>query len=154
MEPRRAYGVWVDAEGASELSAACELTVRPGLIYAGVCRTQPLGKHLAHSTIGSLTLMKNLAAILRPAWRLETVAGKTDAKLTETGRQRLRDWMNDHLIVRWTTLRPGVDEAELLGSLDPPLRLVGWRPELTPVRAYIRNNRAELDRVQRGAAWR
>lgn len=149
-EPQRIYAIWLDQSGAAELSDACGLPIAEGLIYAGVCRTQPLNKHLLHRTIGSFTLMKNLAALFRDQWSLQTVRGKTDAKLTEDGRRRLSDWMDAHLMVSWAPIPDRRAESDVLALLDPPLRLVGWGAEITPLRELVRQQRAVLDRPQRG----
>src|SRR5436305_12894169 len=60
------YAVWLDAAGAAELSAHTPEPIRAGVVYAGECKKrQSVRRHLMHNDIGSLTLMKNLAAILR-----------------------------------------------------------------------------------------
>ena len=113
-----------------------------GIVYAGECPTQSLRRHLAHSDIGSLTLMKNLAALLRQPWHLSAVEG---ARVREPGRQRLLDWMSDHLTATATPAPDNVAFKKALAELDPPLRLIGWRPQRTELRAYVKQERAELD---------
>lgn len=131
------YAVWVDAAGAAELSNAAGKTVEPGILYAGECPTQSLRRHLAHSNIGSLTLMYNLAALLRTSWRL-TGSG---LKLDEPGRTRLLNWMSEHLTATFVPGSAVPTFRELLVELDPPLRLQGYRPARTPLRMKIREER-------------
>ena len=133
------YAVWVDRNGAAELTAACGITVGPGLLYAGVSHGQSLRTHLRHSDIGSLTLMKSLAALLRTEWDL--TATSNGRRLHDPGRERLRQWMRTHLTVTWSTAAPDDDD---LAGLDPPLRLTGHRPDRTPLRAHLTVQRRQL----------
>jgi hypothetical protein len=59
------YAVWVDRSGANDLTAVSPEPIREGIIYVGECVEQGAHRHLAHNQIGSLTLMKNLAALFR-----------------------------------------------------------------------------------------
>src|SRR4051794_20517976 len=64
------YAVWVDDIGAAELSTAAPEPIQSGIVYAGECVTQSARRHLMHNNIGSFTLMKNVAALLREPWSL------------------------------------------------------------------------------------
>jgi hypothetical protein len=136
------YAVWLDHGGARDLSSHTPTPVAPGIIYAGKCPTQSLRRHLAHSDIGSLTLMKNLAALFRRPWGLRAVEGN---RLHEPGRQALLAWMADHLTATATPAPPDIDFKRALVDLDPPLRLIGWQPERTELRSLVKQERAELD---------
>ena len=141
--PGFVYAVWLDDSGADELSAAAPEPIPAGIVYAGECVTQSVRRHLMHNNIGSLTLMKNLAAILREPWSL--CAQRRGTHLVEPGRRKLLDWMDDHLTATIARRTPEVPTAEVLAALDPPLRLKGWRPERTSLRQHITGQRSIFD---------
>lgn len=145
-EPNVYYAVWVDTSGADDLSAASPDPIVAGIVYVGECVTQSPRRHLAVSgrDIGSLTLMKNLAALFRDDWTLR--AERRGSTLREPGRDKLRAWMRDHLTATVAPRHPDVPTKELLALLDPPLRIEGWRPEKTDLRQYLTEQRARLDR--------
>ena len=136
------YAVWLDKAGAAELSAHTPEPVRPGIVYAGECVTQSVRRHLMHNDLGSLTLMKNLAAILREPWSLR--AERRGDHLVEPGRRKLLDWMDDHLTATIAPRAKDISTRDVLAALDPPLRLVGWGPERTPLRRHISEQRSVL----------
>jgi hypothetical protein len=136
------YAVWVDEKGAEELSAVSPEQVKAGIVYVGECIDQSARRHLAHRQIGSLTLMKNLAALFRESWQLRAI--KKGNKLEEPGLQSLRTWMVEHLTATSTNRHPDVPIEQVLAALDPCLRLMGWRPEQTALRKHLAEQRAEL----------
>jgi hypothetical protein len=136
------YAVWVDASGADDLSAVSPEPIREGIVYVGECVEQSARRHLSHSQIGSLTLMKNLAALFRESWRLRTT--RKGERLEEPGLRSLRNWMAAHLTATVATRHPDVRTADVLATLDPCLRLAGWRPERTVLRKHLTEQRAEL----------
>ena len=138
------YAVWVDEAGAAELSAAAPEHIGAGIVYIGECIEQTVRRHLAHRQIGSLTLMKNLAAVFRTSWRLS--ATNRGAKLQEPGLTRLRDWMSEHLTATVAARHPDVRTKDVLAAIEPPLRIEGWRPERGPLKVFLTEQRAELSR--------
>jgi hypothetical protein len=139
------YAVWVDRQGAQDLSAVSPEPVREGIVYVGECVDQSARRHLAHRQIGSLTLMKNLAALFRESWRLH--ATRKGERLEEPGLQRLRAWMDEHLTATTAARHPHVQTKEVLAALDPCLRIEGWGPERTVLRIRLTEQRAELSRA-------
>lgn len=140
------YAVWVDADGADDLSSVSPEPISDGIIYVGECIDQSVRRHLAHNQIGSLTLMKNLAALFRESW--EPRATRKGEKLEEPGLQRLRVWMVDHLTATTAPRHPEVLTKQVLAALDPCLRIAGWRPERTVLRKHLLiQQRAELCRT-------
>lgn len=139
-EPGYVYAVWLDDDGARELSNASGLHIASGIVFVGECTTQRLRRHLAHNNIGSLTLMYNLAALLRDAWSLTGRSGKLD----EPGRTRLLDWMSTHVSATYAPSDPDYPIREILSKLDPPLRLLGFGAQRTPIRERIRDERRRL----------
>jgi hypothetical protein len=137
------YSVFLDESGARELTAAAGIPVREGLVYAGECRKQTVHRHLMHADIGQLTLMKNVAALLRRSWGL--TASRKGAVLDEPGRSQVVDWTRRHLRVAVVDLDPDVRFGDLLARLDPSMRLIGWGPDRTALRKYIRQERSALD---------
>jgi hypothetical protein len=137
------YAVWIDPSGAEDLSAVAPEPIRPGIIYAGECVTQSVQRHLAHTDIGQLTLMKNLAALFRDDWGLR--AERRGSKLTQPGREKLLIWMSDHLTVTTAPRREDVRWKSVLTELDPPLRIEGWRPDKTSLRRHLTEQRAIFD---------
>lgn len=144
-EPNVLYAVWVDDSGADELSAVTPDPIAPGIIYVGECVVQTPRRHLASRDIGSLTLMKNLAALFREPWGL-TATGR-GSRLLEPGRTKLREWMGTHLRATVAPRHPGAPTKQVLSLIDPPLRIEGWRPERTNLRRLLTEQRAELDRA-------
>ena len=138
------YAVWVGETGAAELSAASPEPIRAGIVYVGECVTQTVRRHLAHRQIGSLTLMKNLAAVFRTQWRL--TATNRGAKLNEPGLSLLREWMSEHLTATVAARHPDVVTKDVLSALDPPLRIEGWLPQRGPLKVFLTEQRAELSR--------
>lgn len=53
--------------------------------------------------------------------------------------------MSDHLTATGTPAPADVEFRKALVELDPVLRLIGWQPERTKLRTYIKQERAELD---------
>jgi len=141
--PNHWYAVWVDPAGAAELSAVSPEPVRAGIIYAGECVTQSARRHLMHNNIGSFTLMKNIAALLREEWALR--ADRRGDNLVQPGRQKLLDWMSDHLTATVAPRRDDVRWKDVLTARDPPLRLEGWRPDRTDLRRRLTAQRAIFD---------
>jgi hypothetical protein len=138
------YAVWVDRSGASDLTAVSPEPIREGIVYVGECVEQSAHRHLAHNQIGSLTLMKNLAALFRESWRLQ--ATRRGERLEEPGLQRLRSWIGGHLTATVSARDPEVRTADVLAALDPCLRIAGWDPERTVLRKHLTEQRAELRR--------
>lgn len=138
------YAVWVDDSGADDLSAVSPEPIRAGIVYVGECIKQSVHRHLAHNQIGSLTLMKNLAALFRESWRLQATGN--GEKLEEPGLRDLRKWMIEHLSATCAARHPEITTKHVLAVLDPCLRIAGWRPERTVLRKHLTEQRAELSR--------
>lgn len=114
-------------------------------MYVGECVDQSVHRHLAHNQIGSLTLMKNLAALFREAWKLRT--SRKGEKLEEPGLGDLRRWMAKHLTATIAPRHSEVATKQVLAALDTRLRIAGWRPEPTVLRKHLTEQRAELGRA-------
>jgi hypothetical protein len=130
--------------GATDLSAVSPEPIRAGIVYVGECIKQSVHSHLAHNQIGSLTLMKNLAAMFRESWRLQ--ATRSGERLEEPDLRRLREWMVEHLTATCAGRHPDVSTKQVLAVLDPCLRIAGWRTERTVLRKHLTEQRAELSR--------
>lgn len=143
------YSWWVDDEGAAALSAGLGLTLKPGLVYAGLAGATrwPSGQqsrntlwlriatmHLAGNHEFS-TFRRTLGAIL--------AAGNGSTQVNE---QRLSQWMKVHLRVITVPLEDrdelGRVEKRVLGALDPPLNLQGM--SATPLRQRLKVLRREV----------
>jgi len=138
------YAVWVDDSGADGLSAVSPEPIEAGIVYVGECMKQSVHRHLLHSQIGSLTLMKNLAALFRESWRLQATG--SGERLEEPGLRRLREWMIEHLTATCAARHPEVSTKQVLAVLDPCLRIAGWHPESTVLRKHLTEQRAALSR--------
>ncbi|QJY50705.1 hypothetical protein HOP40_17800 [Pseudonocardia broussonetiae] len=136
------YSWWVDATGAADLSAGLGLTVRPGLIYAGLAgatrwpsgkrSTNTLWSRIAGMHLGGRhefsTFRRTLGSVLASAHGAVTI-----------DEEALTRWMNQHLAVRVAVV-PDADalgrlERDVLGVIDPPLNLKGMTG--TPVRSRL-----------------
>jgi hypothetical protein len=142
------YSWWVDAAGAADLSRGLGLTVRAGLIYAGLAgatrwpsgkqSTNTLWSRIAGMHLGGnhefSTFRRTLGAVLANATDSDSI---DEAALTA--------WMHEHLKV----LAVPYPDADTLGSLeeavltalDPPLNLQGMSP--TPLRRRITRLRSQ-----------
>lgn len=136
------YSWWVDATGAADLSSGLGITVRPGLIYAGLAgatrwpsgkrSTNTLWSRIAGMHLGGRhefsTFRRTLGSVLASA--------RGEATIDENALTR---WMNEHLAVR-VAIVPDADalgrlEQDVLGVIDPPLNLKGMSG--TPIRSRL-----------------
>ena len=138
------YAWFVDQVGAAQLSAALQLPVAPGLIYAGqagagastaTLRSRLRGNHLGGTITGS-TFRLTLASALAGTLHLVDAGGRA---LEGDGEARLSAWMREHLSLAVTgeSDRAAVMTLEeaALARLDPPLNLQGMHS--TPLRTRI-----------------
>ena len=131
------YAMWVDADGAADLSAGLGLRIGEGLIYAGqagaggsaaTLRSRIGSNHIRGNVYGS-TFRWTLAAIL-----------EHEIGLTSTGRRRmdsasellLTTWIAKHLAIAAVPLSDRLallaQETDVLRLLDPPLNIQGMPP--------------------------
>jgi hypothetical protein len=140
------YTWWVDEHGAHDLSHGADLTIHPGLIYAGLAGATrwPSGRRsrntlwsrLAGMHLGGRaefsTFRRTLAALLRGP-----------LAMTHEDDDTLTHWMHDHLQVTPVPVHDpdtlGRIEEAILQRLDPPLNLRGM--PTTPLRDIIRTRR-------------
>jgi hypothetical protein len=153
------YSWWIDSAGAADLSAGLELSLDPGLIYAGLAGATrwPSGRRSMNtlwSRISGMhlggrhefsTFRRTLGAILANA--------RHEQEIDEV---RLTAWMYDHLKVIAVPFEDadtlGKLEGDVLSRLDPPLNLQGMSS--TEIRQRLRELRRPhaRRRVKPGAA--
>lgn len=147
------YSWWADDDGLAVLGRALGADL-PSLIYAGqagattakagiervaTLRSRICGNHL-RGNAGSSTFRKTLTALLREPLDLNLV-GKD--RLDQVSNEAVSKWMARHLSVATVAVRDrhllSRLEEEVLTILDPPLNLMGMRPN--PLRLRIKDLR-------------
>jgi GIY-YIG catalytic domain len=143
-------GPGVYAYYLSEPEALSPITVdRHQPLYVGLSEgSLDARSHFRHPHSGFSTFRRSLGAILKERLGLTAVPRAPGSSPTNTqnyrfaleGEQRLTAWMRQHLLYAHVPLKENVASAEreLIGSLQPPLNLTGWR---NPQNALIRDLR-------------
>ena len=143
------YSWWVDQCGAEDLSRGLGLSVRRGLIYAGLAGAThwPSGKR-SNNTLWSRVMTMHLGG----NHEFSTFRRTLGAILAEaTGvahidEIRLTQWMKDHLRIVTFPFDDrdalGRLERDVLERLDPPLNLQSM--QLTPVRRRLKELRRAI----------
>ncbi len=136
------YSWWVDELGADNLSKGLNISLAPGLIYAGLAGAThwPSGRPSANTLWSRITAMhlgsNHDLSTLRLTLGAILAAANGEASIDEAA---LTAWMYRHLRVV-TVPYPDADglgqlESDLLNRLDPPLNLRGVSS--SPVRARV-----------------
>jgi hypothetical protein len=143
------YSWWVDADGATELSAGLGLTVVPGLVYAGQAGATrwPSGSPSQNSLWSRLAGMHATGNVESSTFRRTLQAVLTQSPGRPPDEPQLNRWIATHLRVV-TVPWPDADtlaglEHAVLTRLDPPLNLAGMRP--TPLRDRLKRLRSAGD---------
>lgn len=138
------YAVWVNQEGAEDLSKGIDLSLESGRIYVGqtgsqgkspaFLRERILGRHLKGS-VRTSTLRHTLAAILQRS----PGRSRSDEGILPPGESELSKWMRSHLEIAVSPIENpkilATLEQQVIEMLDPPLNLRGMRR--TPLRDRI-----------------
>lgn len=138
------YGVWVDEEGAKELSKSIGLLVEPGRIYIGEAGATR-GMRIPDATLRVRIDGKHLQGRRRISTLRHTLA----AALSMPNEDELSRWMRAHLSFavypfhNRTTLASL--EQQVREIIDPPFNLSGVRN--TPVRDRLSQLRKALGRM-------
>jgi Family of unknown function (DUF6884)/GIY-YIG catalytic domain len=146
------YSWWVDEEGADDLSRATDVTITPGLVYAGLAGATlwPSGKR-STGTLWSRTTEMHLgghhesSSFRRSLRALLSSPGGSDTVVDENS---LTAWMHAHLRVVAVPFEDGdalgAMETVVLTALDPPLNLQGMPS--TPLRRSLKELRRRVPR--------
>jgi hypothetical protein len=143
------YSWWVDADGASDLSAGLGLTLVPGLVYAGQAGATrwPSGSSSGNTLWSRLAGMHATGNVKSSTFRRTLHAVLTPSPGRPPDEAHLSRWMAAHLrvvTVPWTDADTLAGlELAVLARLDPPLNLAGMRP--TPLRDRLKRLRSEGD---------
>lgn len=141
------YALWIDAQGARDLTEGVGCPVEAGLLYVGQAGAQAPGKRTAPKSTLADRLRKDhfkgprtKSTVRRSLW---AALASSDTSLLGT-EEELTEWMRSHLQVSVVPVLNRADlfrlEPQVLRLLDPPMNWDHVGP--TPLRETVHDRRS------------